>query len=174
MKQAFSQMRISEAASHLGTFSSRVREECNQAHHISNRGGKASTATLASVSAVTAADTILESCPSPYERRSLLQLLSNADFGDGGAAAKRFRQLYWKIQLAEPALQQGLETMVQGAGLDDDALLLVLESQRKWDQARKWAQQLEYTGLNSKAMHHVTETQVCERDSPALVFRTVI
>ena len=161
MKQAFSQMRLSEASTHLALFSARVKEDYHQAHYIPNRSGKTSTAAWISVSAVTAADTILASCPSPYEQRCLLELLSSADFGDGGAAATRFRRLYQKIQLAEPALQKGLKSMVYGANLDDDALLLALESQGKWEQARSWAQQLEPTGRNAKAMHHVTEAQVC-------------
>lgn len=156
--QAFAQMRLSEASAHLALFSARLKEESHQAQYMQNRGGKVSTAWI-TVAAVTAADTMLTACPSAYERRCLLQLLAGADFGDGGTAALRFCRLYWKIQLAEPALQQGSTSVVEGTNLEDDALLLALEKQGKWEEARSWARQLELSGQNAKAVHHVTETQ---------------
>lgn len=156
--QAVSQMRLSEASAHLALFSARLKEESQQIQYTQNRNGKSSTAWITQA-AVTAADTMVIACPSAYERRCLLQLLAGADFGDGGAAAVRFRRLYWKTQLAEPALQQGSKPVVGGADLDDDALLLALERQGKWEEARSWARQLELSGNSKAAVHHVTETQ---------------
>lgn len=157
--QAFSQMRLSEASAHLTLFTARLKDESQQAQHGQNRSSKVSTGWI-TAAAVTAADTMLKACPSAYERRCLLQLLGGADFGDGGTAALRFRRLYWKVQLAEPALQQKPGSVTVVTSLEDDALLLALEKQGKWEEARSWARQLELSGLNPKAVHHVTETQV--------------
>lgn len=156
--QAFSQMRLSEASAHLTLFSARLKEESHQSQHGQNRSSKITTGWI-TVAAVTAADTMLKACPSAYERRCLLQLLAGADFGDGGIAALRFRRLYWKVQLAEPALQQKSDSITVGTNLEDDDLLFVLEKQGKWEDARSWARQLELSGQNPKAVHHVTETQ---------------
>ncbi|MCO5582953.1 hypothetical protein L7F22_036856 [Adiantum nelumboides] len=156
--QAFALMRTSEASAHLALFSNRLKEELQQAQHSHNRNGRISTVWI-TAAAVTAADTILTACPSAYEKRCLLQLLAGADFGDGGVAALRFRRLYWKVKLAEPAFQQKLDSTVVGTDLEDDALLLALEKQGKWEEARTWARQLELSGQNQKAVNHVTETQ---------------
>ncbi|KAI5076391.1 hypothetical protein GOP47_0008456 [Adiantum capillus-veneris] len=156
--QAFSLMRTSEASAHLALFSNRLKEELQQSQHSQNRSGRISAAWI-TAAAVTAADTMLTACPSAYERRCLLQLLAGADFGDGGVAALRFRRLYWKVKLAEPAFQQKSDTAVVGMDLEDDALLLALETQGKWEEARTWARQLELSGQNQKAVNHVTETQ---------------
>lgn len=152
-------MRLSETSAHLTLFSARLKEESHQSQHGQNRSSKITTGWI-TVAAVTAADTMLKACPSAYERRCLLQLLAGADFGDGGIAALRFRRLYWKVQLAEPALQQKSDSITVGTNLEDDDLLFVLEKQGKWEDARSWARQLELSGQNPKAVHHVTETQV--------------
>ncbi|GAB2260278.1 hypothetical protein Droror1_Dr00011133 [Drosera rotundifolia] len=155
--QAFSQMRLSEAYAHLGSFSLRIKEEHNLLPSISEKSlvdalWVASTATKA-------ADAMLSSCPSPYEKRSLLQLLAATDFGDGGSTATYYRQQYWKINLAEPALRND-DLHLGDDILDDAALLTALETNGHWEQARNWSKQLEATGGSWKSVvHHVTETQ---------------
>ncbi|KAH7442054.1 hypothetical protein KP509_03G068400 [Ceratopteris richardii] len=155
--QAFSQMRISEASAHLALFSTRLKDELFQSQQA-QKGGKISTAWITRA-AVTVANTMLRACPSAYERRCLLQLLAGADFGDGGVASQQFRRLYWKLHLAEPALQQKSDSVALGTDIDDHALLLDLEKQRKWEDARSWARQLEVNGQNRNAVNHVTESQ---------------
>ncbi|KAL3688215.1 hypothetical protein R1sor_014524 [Riccia sorocarpa] len=155
--QAFSQMRISEASAHLAAFTALLKEETHQHNTSSSRSTKSNTAWITKA-AVAAADAMHAACPSAYERRCLLQLLSGSDFGDGGVAAMRFRRLYWKIQLAEPALREGAELVTDGASLDDEGLLDALEKSSQWEQARSWARQLDLS-TGGSYLHHVTETQ---------------
>ncbi|KAH7860687.1 hypothetical protein Vadar_016791 [Vaccinium darrowii] len=156
--QAFSQMRLSEASAHLGSFSARIKEE--PAHiQINLLKGQTGTSWISST-AVKAADSMLSTCPSPYEKRCLLQLLSATDFGDGGSAATNYRRLYWKINLAEPLLRIDDGLHLGDESLDDSSLLTALEKNGYWDHARNWARQLEASGGPWKfAVHHVTETQ---------------
>ncbi|GAB2283200.1 hypothetical protein Dimus_017727 [Dionaea muscipula] len=151
--QAFSQMRLSEASAHLGSFSVRIKEESFLREGQIDASWVITTATKA-------ADAILSSCPSPYEKRSLLQLLAATDFGDNGSTAAYYRQQYWKINLAEPALRKDDDFQLGNEILDDAALLTALETNGHWEQARNWSRQLEATGGSWKlAVHHVTETQ---------------
>ncbi|CAM6098196.1 unnamed protein product [Calypogeia fissa] len=157
--QAFSQMRISEASAHLASFTARLKEEMQQSSSRSSSRSGSATAWITRA-AIAAADAMHGACPSAYERRCLLQLLSGSDFGDGGVAAMRYRRLYWKIQLAEPALQEGSGSVpvTDGANLDDKALFDTLEKSTQWEQARSWARQLDPVQSVS-ALHRVTETQ---------------
>lgn len=152
-------MRLSEASAHLGSFSVRIKEE--SAHSLTNVRKEENIATSwISSTAVKAADSVLSSCPSPYEKRCLLHLLAATDFGDGGIAAVGYRRLYWKINLAEPSLRKD-DLHLGNETLDDASLLTALEKNGNWEQARNWARQLEATGGPWKsAAHHVTETQV--------------
>lgn len=148
-------MRLSEASAHLGSFSARIKEE-----PIIGREGQIGTSWISST-AVKAADAMLSTCPSPYEKRCLLQLLAATDFGDGGSAATYYRRLYWKINLAEPSLRKDDGLHLGNETLDDSSLLTALEKNGHWEQARNWARQLEASGGPWKsAVHHVTETQV--------------
>lgn len=157
--QAFSQMRLSEASAHLGSFSARIKEEPTHIHANLGREGQIGTSWISSTAA-TAADAVLSTCPSPYEKRCLLQLLAATDFGDGGNAAAYYRRLYWKINLAEPLLRKDNELHLGNENWDDASLLSALEKNRHWEQARNWAKQLEASGAPWKsAMHHVTESQ---------------
>ena len=158
--QAFSQMRLSEASAHLGSFSARIKDEATQLHTNVGREAQIGVSWISSM-AVKAADATLLSCPSPYEKRCLLQLLAATDFGDGGSTATFYRRLYWKINLAEPSLRKDDLLQLGNETLDDASLLAELEKNGHWDQARNWAKQLEATGGQWKsAVHHVTETQV--------------
>ncbi|CAI0554804.1 unnamed protein product [Linum tenue] len=95
---------------------------------------------------------MLSTCPSAYEKRCLLQLL---------AATTYYRQLYWKINLAEPSLRKEDGLNLGNESLDDASLLEALEKNGLWEQARNWARQLGASGGAWKsAIHHVTETQV--------------
>ncbi|KAM3708731.1 hypothetical protein ACJW31_02G119000 [Castanea mollissima] len=157
--QAFSQMRLSEASAHLGSFSARIKEEpaCGQANI--GREGQIGTSWISST-AIKAADAMLSTCPSPYEKRCLLQLFSATDFGDGGSAATHYRRLYWKINLAEPSLRKDDGLHLGNETLDDASLLTALEKNGHWEQARNWAKQLEASGGSWKStVHHVTVTQ---------------
>jgi spatacsin len=153
-------MRLSEASAHLGSFSARIKEEPTHIHANLGREGQIGTSWISSTAA-TAADAVLSTCPSPYEKRCLLQLLAATDFGDGGNAAAYYRRLYWKINLAEPLLRKDNELHLGKENWDDASLLSALEKNRHWEQARNWAKQLEASGAPWKsAMHHVTESQV--------------
>ncbi|XP_010431915.1 PREDICTED: uncharacterized protein LOC104716225 isoform X1 [Camelina sativa] len=156
--QAFSQMRLSEASAHLGSFWARVKEE--SMHFQSNTAKDVNFgASWISRTAVKAADAVLSTCPSPYEKRCLLQLLAATDFGDGGSAATYYRRLYWKVNLAEPSLREN-DLDLGNEALDDGSLLTALEKNRQWEQARNWAKQLETIGATwTSSVHHVTETQ---------------
>lgn len=167
--QAFSQMRLSEASAHLDSFGARVKDE--SMHFQSNTAKEVNFgASWISKTAVKAADAVLSTCPSPYEKRCLLQLLAAIDFGDGGSAATYYRRLYWKVNLAEPSLrwENGLD--LGSEALDDGSLLAALEKNRQWEQARNWAKQLETMGATwTSSVHHVTETQVTKLISSYLI-----
>ncbi|XP_024990189.1 uncharacterized protein LOC112524555 isoform X3 [Cynara cardunculus var. scolymus] len=157
--QAFSQMRLSEASAHLGSFSARIKEEHPNVQTTSGRDGSNGTSWVSSI-AEKASDAMLMTCPSPYEKRCLLQLLSATDFGDGGSAMSHYRRLYWKINLAEPLLRKDDVLHLGNESLDDASLLTALETNGHWEQARNWTKQLEASGGPWKsAVHHVTETQ---------------
>ncbi|KAK9134405.1 hypothetical protein Syun_013735 [Stephania yunnanensis] len=157
--QDFSQMRLSEASAHLTSFSTRIKEEV--LHAKTNMGKEMQIATSwISSTAVTAADALLSTCPSAYEKRCLLKLLAATDFGDGGSAATLFSRCYWKINLAEPSLRKDEDSYLGNERLDDASLLAELEKNGRWEHARNWARQLESSGTPWKsAVHHVTETQ---------------
>ncbi|KZV20985.1 hypothetical protein F511_38482 [Dorcoceras hygrometricum] len=95
--QAFSQMRVTEASAHLGSFSTRIKEESLHIQQSREREGTIGVSWISST-AVKAADAILSRCSSPYEKRCLLQLLFSTDFSDGGSAATRYGRLYWKAR----------------------------------------------------------------------------
>lgn len=150
--QAFAQMRLTDASSELSSFSALLKQETNK-----NARSKSS---WISRTAVATAEAMLEACPSVYERRCLLELLSAVDFCDSGIAALKFRRLLRKLQLVEPSLCAGKETVVNGPSLGDDELLASLEASGFWDEGRMWAQQLDLKDHRiSSALHHVTETQ---------------
>ncbi|XP_057972244.1 uncharacterized protein LOC131160497 isoform X2 [Malania oleifera] len=157
--QAFSQMRLSEASAHLGSFSARIKEE--SPHFLTSIGkeGQIGMSWISST-AIKAANAMLSTCPSPYEKRCLLQLLEVTDFGDGGSAASYYGRLLWKINLAEPSLRKDDVLHLGSETLDDASLLTALEKNGFWEHARDWAKQLEASGGTWKsAVHHVTETQ---------------
>ncbi|KAK4394130.1 hypothetical protein Sango_1883800 [Sesamum angolense] len=109
-----------------------------------------------------AADAMLLTCPSPYEKRGLLRLLAATDFGDGGSTATRYGQLCWKIDMAEPSLRSDECPLLGNETFDDASLLSALEKNGYWEQARSWAKQLEASGETrwKSAANHVTEMQV--------------
>lgn len=153
-------MRLSEAAAHLASFSARIKEEPLPGQLNITKDAQIKTNWISST-AVKAAEAMLSTCPSAYERRCLLQLLAAADFGDGGSAATYFQRLFWKINLAEPSLRKDDEIYLGNETLDDASLLTALEKNGQWEKARNWARQLESIGSSWKsAVHHVTETQV--------------
>lgn len=153
-------MRLSEASAHLGSFSARFKEESTRLQSNVGREVQIGTSWISST-AIKAADAMLLTCPSPYEKRCLLQLLAATDFGDGGSAAAYYRRLFWKINLAEPLLRKDDILHLGSETLDDVSLATALEDNRHWEQARNWARQLEASGGPWKsAVHHVTETQV--------------
>lgn len=154
-------MRLSEASAHLGSFSARIKEEPSQLPAYTGKEGHIGTSWVSST-AVKAADAMLSTCPSPYEKRCLLQLLAATDFGVGGSAVTYYRRLYWKINLAEPSLRKDDDSLHLGnETLDDASLLTALEKNGQWDQARNWAKQLDASGGPWKStVHRVTETQV--------------
>ncbi|KAK2975888.1 hypothetical protein RJ640_015319 [Escallonia rubra] len=157
--QAFSQMRLSEASAHLGSFSARIKDETVHVQTNIGRDGQIGTSWISSTS-MKAADAMLSTCPSPYEKRCLLQLLAATDFGDGGSAVTYYRRLYWKINLAEPSLRKDDGLHLGNETLDDASLLTALEKNGHWEQARNYARQLEASGGPWKsAVNHVTETQ---------------
>lgn len=153
-------MRLPEASAHLASFSARIKEEPFLIQMSSARDGLVKTAWISST-AVKAAEAMLSTCPSAYEKRCLLQLLAAADFADGGSASTYFRRLYWKINLAEPSLRKDDDVYLGNETLDDASLLTALEKNGRWEPARTWARQLESRGASWKsAVHHVTEAQV--------------
>ncbi|KAH6833706.1 spatacsin carboxy-terminus protein [Perilla frutescens var. hirtella] len=158
--QAFSQMRLSEASAHLGLFSTRIKEESPLTLPNWEREGKIGNSWTRSI-AVKAADAMLLTCPSPYEKRCLLRLLAATDFGDGGSIASRYGQLSWKIDRAEPSLRSDECPLLGNETFDDASLLTALEKNGYWEQARSWAKKLEASGEScwKSAASHVTEMQ---------------
>lgn len=158
--QAFSQMRLSEASAHLGLFSTRIKEESPLILPNLEREGKIGNSWTSST-AVKAAEAMLLTCPSPYEKRCLLRLLAATDFGDGGSIASRYGQLSWKIDMAEPSLRSGECPLLGNETFDDASLLTALEKNGYWEQARSWAKKLEASGEScwKSAANHVTEMQ---------------
>ncbi|CAM8951081.1 unnamed protein product [Rhodiola kirilowii] len=157
--QAFSQMRLAEAAAHLDSFSFRIKDDLAHLQTVTVKDEQVGTTWISST-AVKAADAVLSTCPSPYEKKCLLQLLSDAYFGDGGSSASRYQRLYWKINIAEPLLRNDNSLHLGNETLNDDSLLDTLEKSGHWEQARTWAKHLEASGDPWKsAVNHVTETQ---------------
>ncbi|XP_078164792.1 spatacsin carboxy-terminus protein isoform X3 [Carex rostrata] len=153
--QAFSQMRLAEASAHLAAFSARTKEEQSHTQPALLHDELLNQSPWLSSTAVNAADAVLSTCPTLYEKRSLLQLLASADFGDDGSLAAYFKRLYWKINLAESDLKTDWFDK-----LDDGALLTELEKRGRWEEARSWARQLGASNASWKsAVHHVTESQ---------------
>ncbi|KAG0546959.1 hypothetical protein BDA96_01G038500 [Sorghum bicolor] len=157
--QAFSQMRLSEASAHLASFSARIRDEAS--HTQLNSSKEVSViAEWVAVTAVKAADAVLSTCPSIYEKRCLLQLLSEVDFADGGTSSSNFSRRYWKINLSEPSLCKDGDIYNWNDLMDDASLLTSLEKDGQWEQARTWARQLESSGIAwESTLDHVTESQ---------------
>ncbi|XP_040259462.1 uncharacterized protein [Aegilops tauschii subsp. strangulata] len=155
--QAFCQMRLSEASAHLTSFSARIKDEASQ----SNSFKEASSITgWVVATAVKAADAVLSTCPSLYEKRCLLQLLAAVDFADGGSSSAYFGRSYWKINLAEPSLCKDGDIYKWNDSMDDASLLAALEKDGRWEDARTWARQLESSGIAwESTFDHVTESQ---------------
>lgn len=149
-------MRLAEASAHLAAFSARTKEEQSHTQPALLHDELLNQSPWLSSTAVNAADAVLSTCPTLYEKRSLLQLLASADFGDDGSLAAYFKRLYWKINLAESDLKTDWFDK-----LDDGALLTELEKKGRWEEARSWARQLGASNASWKsAVHHVTESQV--------------
>lgn len=157
--QAFSQMRLSEASAHLASFSVRIKDEASHAQLNSSKDVSV-TAGWVAVTAVKAADAVLSTCPSIYEKRCLLQLLSAVDYGDGGASSSYFSRRYWKISLSEPSLCKDGDIYNWNDLMDDASLLSSLEKDGRWEEARTWARQLESSDMAwESTLDHVTESQ---------------
>lgn len=158
-------MRLSEASAHLASFSARIKEEPYHLNLNAARDGKIGALWI-STTAVKAANAVLSTCPSAYEKRCLLQLLDAADFGDGGAATTCFRREYWKVNVAEPLLCNDNDFCLGNETLDDASVLMALERTGKWEQARDWAKLMESSGeAGRSSVHHVTEMQVIYGES---------
>ncbi|XP_062194810.1 uncharacterized protein LOC133897988 isoform X2 [Phragmites australis] len=154
--QAFSQMRLPEASAHLASFSARIKDEAS--HTQLNSSKEASViAGWVAITAVKAADAVLSTCPSIYEKRCLLQFLAEVDFADGGASSSYFRRRFWKINLSEPSVCKDGDIYKWNDSMDDASLLTTLEKDGQWEQARTWARQLELSGEST--LDHVTESQ---------------
>uniref|UniRef100_A0A0D9Y480 Spatacsin C-terminal domain-containing protein n=1 Tax=Oryza glumipatula TaxID=40148 RepID=A0A0D9Y480_9ORYZ len=157
--QAFCQMRLSEASAHLASFSARLKDETSHAQLNSSKEESAMAGWVA-VTVVKAADAVLSTCPSIYEKRCLLQLLAVVDFSDGGSSAAYFRRGYWKIILAEPSVCKDGDTYKWNDSMDDASLLASLEKDGRWEEARTWARQLESSDVAwESTFDHVTESQ---------------
>ncbi|KAJ3694138.1 hypothetical protein LUZ60_009618 [Juncus effusus] len=153
--QAFSQMRLSEASAHLASFSARIKEDPSSSSSSSSSLTHLNRGPWLSNTAVKAGESVLATCPSLYEKRCLLELLSSADFGDGGGSAAYFGRLYWKITRSG---EEGEGERL--AELEDGEMLGELERMGRWDEAREWARRLEAVSPAWKsAFHHATESQ---------------
>lgn len=153
-------MRLSEASAHLASFSARIKDEASLAQLNSSKEASNITGWVA-VTAVKAADAVLSTCPSIYEKRCLLQLLAVVDFADGGSSSAYFRRSYWKVNLAEPSLCKDGDIYKWDDSMDDASLLAALEKDGRWEQARTWARQLELSDIAwESTFDHVTESQV--------------
>uniref|UniRef100_A0A0E0JEY2 Spatacsin C-terminal domain-containing protein n=1 Tax=Oryza punctata TaxID=4537 RepID=A0A0E0JEY2_ORYPU len=156
---AFCQMRLSEASAHLASFSARLKDETSHAQLNSSKEESAMAGWVA-VTVVKAADAVLSTCPSIYEKRCLLQLLAVVDFSDGGSSTAYFRRGYWKIILAEPSVCKEGDTYKWNDSMDDASLLASLEKDGRWEEARTWARQLESSDVAwESTFDHVTESQ---------------
>jgi spatacsin len=151
-------MRLSDASAHLTSFSVRIKDEASQ----SNSSKESSSITgLVVHTAVKAADAVLSTCPSIYEKRCLLQLLAAVDFADGGSSSAYFSRSYWKINLAEPSLCKDGDIYKWSDSMDDASLMAALEKDGRWEEARTWARQLESGDTaRESTFDHVTESQV--------------
>ncbi|RLN30060.1 uncharacterized protein C2845_PM05G27470 [Panicum miliaceum] len=157
--QAFSQMRLPEASAHLASFSVRIKDEASHTQLNSSKEVSVVAGWVAAT-AVKAADAVLSTCPSIYEKRCLLQLLSAVDFADGGASSSYFSKRYWKINLSEPSLYKDTDIYDWNDLMDDASLLTSLEKDGQWEQARTWASQLESSDIAwESTLDHVTESQ---------------
>lgn len=154
-------MRLPEASAHLTSFSLRIKDEVS--HTQLNSSKEASViAGWVAATAVKAADAVLSTCSSIYEKRCLLQLLSAVDFADGGASSSYFSRRYWKINLSEPSLYKESDIYNWNDLMDYASLLTSLEKDSQWEQARTWARQLESSDIAwESTLDHVTESQVC-------------
>lgn len=158
--QAFSQMRLSEASAHLASFAARIKDEASQ---LNSTKEAAVISGWVVVTAVKAADAVLSTCPSIYEKRCLLQLLAEVDFADSGTSSSYFRRKYWKINLSEPSLFKDGDIYEWNDSMDDASLLKALEKDGLWEQARTWARQLESSNIACEStLDHVTESQIIE------------
>ncbi|KAK8457117.1 hypothetical protein SEVIR_3G127700v4 [Setaria viridis] len=157
--QAFSQMRLPEASAHLASFSVRIKDEASHTQLNSSKEVSVLAGWVAAT-AVKAADAVLSTCPSIYEKRCLLQLLSGVDFADSGSSSSYFSRRYWKINLSEPDLHKDTDIYDWNDFMDDACLLTSLEKDGQWEQARTWARQLESSDIAwESTLDHVTESQ---------------
>ncbi|KMZ60787.1 hypothetical protein ZOSMA_56G00180 [Zostera marina] len=156
--QAFFQMRLSDASAHLLSFSAKIKDQSSRSNLIKDN---LINVTWIRYTAVKAADAMLNVCPSSYEKSCLLKLLASVDFGDGGSASAHYRKLLLKIKLSEPLLGKDDYSLIDCENLDDASLLMVLEKNGRWEEARDWANELEISDTPwNLSVHHVTEMQV--------------
>ena len=88
---------------HLSSFSARIKDEASHTQLNSSKEVLV-IAEWVAITAVKAADAVLSTCSTIYEKRCLLQLLSAVDFADGGTSSSYFSPRYWKSNLFEPSL----------------------------------------------------------------------
>jgi spatacsin len=151
-------MRLSEASAHLASFAARIKDEASQ---LNSTKEAAVISGWVVVTAVKAADAVLSTCPSIYEKRCLLQLLAEVDFADSGTSSFYFRRKYWKINLSEPSLFKDGDIYEWNDSMDDASFLEALEKDGLWEQARTWARKLESSNIAWEyTLDHVTESQV--------------
>lgn len=156
--QAFFQMRLSDASAHLLSFSAKIKDQSSRSNLIKDN---LINVTWIRYTAVKAADAMLNVCPSSYEKSCLLKLLASVDFGDGGSASAHYRKLLLKIKLSEPLLGKDDYSLIDCENLDDASLLMVLEKNGRWEEARDWANEMEISDTPwNLSVHHVTEMQV--------------
>jgi len=154
-------MCLSEAFVHLSSFSARIKDEASHTQLNSSKEVLV-IAEWVAITAVKAADAVLSTCSTIYEKRCLLQLLSAVDFADGGTSSSYFSRSYWKSNLSEPSLCKDGDIYNWNDLMDDASLLTSLEKDGQWEQARTWARQLESSGIAwESTLDHVTESQVC-------------
>jgi spatacsin len=151
-------MRLSEASAHLASFAARIKDEASQ---LNSTKEAAVISGWVVVTAVKAADAVLSTCPSIYEKRCLLQLLAEVDFADSDTSSFYFRRKYWKINLSEPSLFKDGDIYEWNDSMDDASFLEALEKDGLWEQARTWARKLESSNIAWEyTLDHVTESQV--------------
>ena len=88
---------------HLSSFSARIKDEASHTQLNSSKEVLV-IAEWVAITAVKAADVVLSTCSTIYEKRCLLQLLSAVDFADGGTSSSYFSRRYWKSNLSGPSL----------------------------------------------------------------------